>query len=334
MNIGKQKLISILDNRYDAKHHSDNWYMISCPFCGDSPNPHSRHCNIRVSEDDDIVIVHCFQLKCHSSGVMNREHLKQMGIYDKDIIGFVECNYDESKRAMRKSYNNSMTWIMNTKSAKGILSYYKARTKTRLTSDIAEKYRIVTSVKEFIELNRENLNDKVIKRLKMVKQPSIGFMNSSGTFIEFRYAGDDVPKNSRFLKVSLTTDERCQYQTHKPYIIERANEYALGDKGYIVLCEGKFDLINVHKHIMPTCDGIWISSTVGGFRSIINTMTKKYPYRKLVVVADADVRDKQIISMVEGIEYRISGLSIIRNEASKDFGDLREAQAPVRVDIF
>ena len=65
----KEKLINILMTRFDARRQGNGvWYTISCPFCGDSPNPHTRHCNIRISPQDNAMIVHCFQLKCTASG--------------------------------------------------------------------------------------------------------------------------------------------------------------------------------------------------------------------------------------------------------------------------
>lgn len=338
MNIGKKKLIDILKNKYQAYIQGNRaWYQISCPFCGDSPNPRSRHCNIRVAEEDDIVIVHCFQLKCKDSGVMTKAHLRKMGIYDKDITDFIERNYSKSKEAISKTYDVDMAWTPSDVILPEVAKYFFERTQKELTLDRVMKYRIVPSVRDFYNKNVSRFNKEIQDRFKKQLGASIddfiGFLNENGTALEVRNIKPNVSKDKRFLKITLSSDDKTRFMKTKPYVIKRNLNYLpTEDKlNMIVLTEGRFDCINAMEHFVPenTADGVFISSTVSGFKALIREYTKKYPYRDIVIFADRDVSDNNILDMVKGIEYRIQKLYVARNETGKDLGDFRDKITPV-----
>lgn len=331
----KKKLVDILLKKFDAKvQYNGVWYNISCPFCGDSPNPNTRHCNIRVSPDDDVVVVHCFQLKCHSSGIMNKKHLRDMGIYDKEITDFITNNHSRSQELMKQNIETVQGFTLPLEASDEISKYFYNRTRLNLDSDTIYKFRIVTDLKKFIEMNSHLLSKTVVDRINKISATSyIGFLNSTGSILEVRVTDKDIHKDKRFLKVSLTDNDMLRFARHKPYYIERNNEYTLCEDGYIVLCEGKFDLMNTITRIMPDCSGIWIATTVAGMQGCIRSVTKKYPYRRLVIVCDKDVKDTDVQRMIRGIEYRISSCTLVRNKLSKDVGDLSEPIDLERYDI-
>ena len=337
MNIVKEKLKNILLNKYNARlQYNGVWYNISCPFCGDSPNPHTRHCNIRVSPDDDVLLVQCFQLKCHASGIMNKEHLRQMGIYDRDITDFVVNKHSRSIDIMNQKIDNSIKFTLNFYVPENIEKYFYNRTKLHLNPSVISMYRIVTSVDNFISDNKDVLSDGVIKRLNDITSSKdyIGFINQAGSLLELRSANKETPKDQRFIKVNLNMDNSLlRFAKHQPYLVERNNEYNLCDNGYICVCEGKFDLINTMTKIMPDCSGIWGCTTAGGLRGLIRKLTKLYPFRNLVIVADKDVTDEKIMYMIKGIEHRVSKVSVVRNKIGKDVGDLSEPIELEKYDI-
>lgn len=341
MNLGKKKLIEILKNKYNAYIQGNRtWYQISCPFCGDSPNPRSRHCNIRVSEEDDIVIVHCFQLKCKDSGVMTKAHLRKMGVYDKDITEFIEKHYSSSKEAISKTYDVDMAWKPYTKVNPKVSQYFFERTQKELTHDRIMKYRIVPCVRDFYNNNNSRFNKEIKERFKKLGtyiDDFIGFLNENGTILEIRNVNKNVSKDRRFLKINLSTDDKTRFMKNKPYVIKRNLEYLPNENklNMIVLSEGRFDCINAMEHFIPedTADGVFISSTVSGFKSLINEYSKKYPFRDLVIFADRDVMDKHILDMVYKIEYRFKRLFVVRNEVGKDLGDFREEIKPIQYEL-
>lgn len=341
MNLGKKKLIDILKNKYNAYIQGNRtWYQISCPFCGDSPNPRSRHCNIRVSEEDDIVIVHCFQLKCKDSGVMTKAHLRKMGIYDKDITDFIERNYSKSKEAISKTYDVDMAWLPCTVVNPKVAQYFFERTQKELTPERIMKYRIVPCVRDFYNKNNSRFTKEIKERFKKLGKnidDFIGFLNENGTVLEIRNTGKNVTKDKRFLKISLSMDDKTRFMKTKPYVIKRNFNYLPSEDklNMIVLSEGRFDCINAMEHFIPdgTADGVFISATVSGFKSLINEYSKKYPYRDIVIFADRDVMDRNILDMVRGIEYRFRKLYVVRNELGKDLGDFREPIQPVQYEL-
>lgn len=333
----KEKLRNILMNKFDAKlQYNGVWYSISCPFCGDSPNPRTRHCNIRLSPDDDVVIVHCFQLKCHASGIMNKEHLRQMGIYDRDITEFIVNKHSKSVKMLNQKIDNSIKFTLNFYVPENIETYFYNRTRLHLTPENITKFRVVCSIENFIRDNSDVLTSGVIKRLKELDNARdyIGFINEAGSLLELRSANKETPKDLRFIKVNLNMDnDMLRFAKHQPYLLERDNDYILCDKGYICVAEGKFDLINTFTHIMPDCNGIWSCTTAGGLKGLIRGLTKKYPYRNLVIVADKDVTDDKILQMIQHIRYRVSSVNVVRNKIGKDVGDLSEPMELERYEI-
>lgn len=257
-----------------------------------------------------------------------------MGIYDKEITDFITNNHSRSQELMKQNIETVQGFTLPLEASSEISEYFRGRTKISLTSDIIYEFRIVTNLKEFIKLNSHLLSKTVVDRINKISATSyIGFLNSTGSILEVRVTDKDIPKDKRFLKVALTDNDMLRFAKHKPYYIERNNDYSLADDGYIVLCEGKFDLINTYKYIMPDCSGIWIATTVAGMQGCIRSVTKKYPYRRLVIVCDKDVKDTDVQRMIKGIEYRISSCTLVRNKLSKDVGDLSEPMDLERYEI-
>ena len=315
----KEKLVSILMNKFNARRQSNGvWYTISCPFCGDSPNPHTRHCNIRVSKNDDALIVHCFQLKCTASGIMNKSHLIRMGILDSDITEFVESNRSITHELISQELTTEIKYNIETKEDSDVQKYFYNRTKLELNINVKNKYRIVEHLRSFVEINKDILPDLVKDKLLDYNVKSIGFLNPTGTNILLRSVDD----TKRFMKFSLLDNSNIsRFITHKPYTIERGNDY-LDDNSYITICEGPFDLINTMEYIMPDNKGIWVSGTVTNQKGFIKAITKYNPYRHIVYIADSDVDDRLIKSFFKDIRYRVKDIYVVRNKAYKDVGDM------------
>ena len=326
----KEKLISILMNRYKAKRQSNGvWYTISCPFCGDSPNPHTRHCNIRVSANDNAMIVHCFQLKCHASGVMNKNHLLKMGILDSELLEFVESNKVSTHELISQEINSETKYNLETSINQKVQDYFYLRVKKDLDLSMKLRYRIVEDLDSFVEINKDILPESVQTTLLGYPYEAIGFLNPTGSNILLRAIDEGIDKNKRFLRYSLMdTSKISRFAIHKPYIIERENDY-VGDDRYITICEGPFDLINTMEYIMPDNKGLWIAGNVSNQKGFIKSITKYYPYRHIVYIADSDVDDRYIRSFFKDIRYRVEDVFVVRNKASKDVGDMSEP-----MDIF
>ena len=321
----KDKLINILMNRFDARRQGNGvWYTISCPFCGDSPNPHTRHCNIRVAPHDNAMIVHCFQLKCRASGILTRKHLMDMGIYDLDISEFVSKHKESTETMIHEEVNKELILNIKTDTNTKVQEYFLRRTKKDLDDNMRNKYRVVEDIKSFIDINKESISKDSIKRLESyIKEDTyIGFLNPTGTNILLRNISHDVPNNRKHIKVSLLdTTNVSRFITHKPYTIERNNKYE-DDNTYICIAEGTFDIINTMEYIMPDCNGIWCASPVSVHSGLIRDLTKYYPNKHFVYVADFDVDDTKIKSFIEPIRYRLHDVSVVRNKLSKDVGDM------------
>jgi len=322
----KERIKDFLYDRYDAKVQGNKeWFMIQCPFCGDSPNPNTRHLNVRISVNDDHMYVKCFQSKCDVAGPLTSQHLMKMGLSDMQVLKFVS---DKSKITSKMVRNISSTKLnLQIPEKKRIPSeYFKARTKKEMTDDNIRKYRIVTDFTKFYELNKDTIDYDKKLGLLMYKESEnknfIGFLNESGTYLQVRSVDDDDTKHIKIPLVKLPI-----YVSHQPYVLTRNFDLAKRDV-YIYVTEGLFDIVNVYNYFMD--DGLYMqtgsaSSIYGQFKKF----SKFYYGVYWVFVRDRDVSIKFFKNLKEQYDYRFKNDAyVVYNELSKDFGDFRE---PIQV---
>ena len=65
----------------------DKEFLCRCPFCGDSIHLKSAHFYINLPDSSEVpVMYHC--KKCNTSGVLNRNVLRELGVevIDQDLL--------------------------------------------------------------------------------------------------------------------------------------------------------------------------------------------------------------------------------------------------------
>ena len=82
----KQALKShCINNLKGKKQRTTDWITLSCPFCGDSAS-NNNHFNIRISDEDDIIYMICYQPDCDVDRFPKAEDFVAMGFSDLKLI--------------------------------------------------------------------------------------------------------------------------------------------------------------------------------------------------------------------------------------------------------
>lgn len=318
----KEKIISFIKDKHDAIVQSNGeWYKMKCPFCGDSPNPHTTHFNIRISEDDNFMVKKCFQPGCVASGLLTRDGLIHIGISDTDVLRFVIDSAKENKDVVSRisgtKLNLEFPDLLDEPK-----EYIYRRTNIDLDKeDNIKKYRIVTDLNKFYNINKDKIEYNKRLWMLMAKERKgkryVGFVNDTGTFMDIRSV-----KDGKITHMKIPLKEFPLYVDHKPYLIK--HNFSLKRKMKIYIGEGVFDIINVYNFFRN--DGVYIrTGSINSYYKIFKRFSKYYYDVEWVFIRDKDVSIEFFKKLKKTYSYRIKhDPLIIYNDLSKDFGDLRE----------
>lgn len=324
----KQKIVDFLIDRYDAKVQNNGiWYKIRCPFCGDSnKHKYSRHLNIRIPYDDNMMVAKCFQPKCDVGGLLNRDHLVKMGMSDTSVLKFITDKAKVNKSIVNKISSTNLHLALPDKPYGEVSDYFKARTNISLKDKSIKRYNVVGDFGWFLERNKNKF--KPNRRLKELRDNEkkgfryIGFLNETGTFMNVRSINDDKRKHIKIPIIKFPI-----YVYHKPYAIDSGFDVTK-DEVYIVLAEGIFDTINISNYL-GGINALYVQTgSAGGMYGMFKRLSKYY-YVDWMFVRDEDVDISFFKNIKKYNDYRFRNKAyVVYNELSKDFGDFRE---PVRM---
>ncbi|MGL5316743.1 MAG: hypothetical protein ACRC92_26035 [Peptostreptococcaceae bacterium] len=325
-----RKILSILESKFDVKkqYGSNVWYQLSCPFCGDSPNPHTKHFNIRLSPDN-LFIIKCYQPKCDITGsLLRRKHLPTLGITDHEITRAIE-SYSERYRDKEFMHVDYGKYELPFNANSIPHQYFKLRTSRTLTWDMVNNLRVVDNICEFVTMNKDRIViDKILKRIMSSESNGhnfIGFINNTGSQIYIRSIDDDkIKKHSRIplqLRDELLT-------VHENYILDR--KFSYGEEGQnIVVAEGNFDILNTYLNFAPDLTGVFIATnTASAIPKIISRFLNLMLKPNLIWVADSDITDKHIERKLKFVRDKFDKIWVLRNDLGKDLGNLSEEFRP------
>ncbi|MFW6026055.1 MAG: hypothetical protein ACOCRX_06910 [Candidatus Woesearchaeota archaeon] len=324
----KQKLVDFLIDRYDAKIQMNGiWYKIRCPFCGDSnKHKHSRHLNIRVPNEDNMLVAKCFQPKCDVGGLLTRDHLTKMGMSDSSVLRFVTDKAKINKNIVNKISSTKLHLALPDKPYEEVNKYFKERTNISLNETIIKNYNIVGDFTWFLEKNTNKF--KYNKRLLSLSKKEregyryIGFLNQTGTFMNVRSINDDHRKH---IKIPIV--EFPIYIYHKPFAINR-NFNIVEKEVYIVLAEGIFDTINISNYLGGINALFVQTGSAGGMYGMFKRLSKFY-YVDWMFIRDQDVEIDFFKNIKKYNDYRFRNKAyVVYNELSKDFGEIKK---PIRM---
>lgn len=289
-----------------------------------------------VTESSPIYLK-CFRASCDLKRFATMDDFAQLGFRDQEAIQVLINNQNR----LNINYYGSDTrpiLIQDRIVSNEQIAYFKKRTKMLLTPDLIFKYRIIPNLYDVMKDNFDEDDVHMEKFLSMnIKDDKLAI-----TFATDDYATVSYRHTKRDQKVIFNLSD----SVNNGYVLDR-----LEDKDKIetlVLCEGIFDIINIHKHF-AIIDGTRYIATLG-FQSFYSDIIHHYKQnidsvKQLILFLDSDKElpygkrtyDKFAVdNLMKKLKYELGDvfekITFVYNSATKDFGDLSEKIEPVKVE--
>lgn len=240
----KAAFINALLNRPEwTKQVSEVEFRTRCPYCGDSHNQNTGHFYIRASTSDNLPIVYnCF--KCTVGGVLKEEQLSKLGIENVNIKnGVISLNKTADKIDGKNFNAQYKTRIFDFKYPDITFGpktdYIDQRFEIMFNKNDFESMKVITSLKDFLELNEIKtslLHPKVVKKLE---DHYVGFLTYGNSHILFR----DITDTEDIVWVKYPIIKECS-QNRVIYTIASEIDIFTKEDITINIAEGVFDVIS------------------------------------------------------------------------------------------
>lgn len=314
------RLLDALKRRHKVHVRDSLWVGLRCPFCGDSSKPESHHLYIRLPKTDDKYVIKCFQSKCDVSGLLKREHLMTLGIHELEIYNMIDKVNIENVKFESISLEGIIMPLNVTPEAS---TYYENRTGRKLDEYEVLNRAIVGNLEDFLKYNEDKINTYPLKKFMSLNNPRecVGFLTHNGNMLYIRNI--DPTSKYKHAKVSLLSEEDS-YISKDWYQID--NGFSSFDYGCnnIIYGEGGFDVGNSID--MLKVEGLYIATgSINTMKSLFPIIAKRYYGVNYMFLGDEDVSDNVFKYLIKKNQYACTGKNIIiRNELSKDFGNVKE----------
>jgi hypothetical protein len=260
----KQHFIDFLyekqrNGEYFKKVH-EGQYRMRCPFCGDTQkNMNEGHLYLKIDLDNDYNIAYnCF--KCGEfSSYITEELLELIGCDNSlknELLNMKRTSKKYKKEALIVDFDFKLPdiTIMPEK-----LNYISNRLGKKFTKEEFENMKVITSLYDFLAMNR--IKDRPFNNyvLNMIQRDYVGFMTNGNSHILFR---DVTNKNKiSWIKYPITKDSNL----NRVFYTIKQNPIDILTKEEITinLSEGVFDCIGVANHFDYLSDNT-MNIAVGG----------------------------------------------------------------------
>jgi hypothetical protein len=245
--------LAFIDSLYGRGEYirqvNDVQYRTRCPFCGDSrSNLNTGHLYIKINPDDNYPMVyHCF--KCEESGVVDDNLLLALNIGDINLKSNITTLNKTSDRIKGQkfltddeiiNFNYKLPEVKDYNKIK----YIEDRLGCNLSIEDIEKFKIITSLKDFLIYNniKEITTENYI--CHNIEKNYVGFLSFGGAYILFR----DITNTQQYkwIKYPVTNDSRgCKLF----YSISNSIDIFTKDTININLSEGVLDILSAYKNL-------------------------------------------------------------------------------------
>lgn len=270
-----QNVIQLLEETPYARWEDKEHLMVRCPICGDSKKHHDgAHCSIWVRNNEPLVY-HCWI--CEDAGLVDRQFLVDKEIGDIDsTMQLEQFNRANSRRsASTKRTKNGQVQNVEVPVIKehhmNKVEYLRNRLGINFKLDQLEALRVVTSIKDFLEINKIEVNKKYEWCLEQLERDYVGFLSRSKNFIIFR----SINPNSKFRYINYKVFEHI-VDAEKFYTIPSQPDIMDNDVT-LHITEGIFDILSVAMNMGEKRKGTHIYSAVcgSGFPRVLEFFLRK-----------------------------------------------------------
>lgn len=273
---------------------------------------------------------HCF--KCETSGVINNQTLRDLGIFNIDLyVSVVNANknYKNTIGIQKISYKKRklINNVSDTFQTNNSINYFNSRYGTNFDAEfIKEKFKAILDPIEFFKEN----NIK-IPPIAFDYSNAIGFISSDASHIIFRDTSGKQER--RYNNLNLLQNEEID-TISKTYNISGLID-SMQDEITLVITEGIFDIIGVYNHFYIGNDkNIIFSAACGkGYNAVIsNYIRMGFLNLNIIIYSDADVNISFYKNLKNNSPYlKNSKLTVFYNDLydpktgfGKDYGVKKE----------
>ncbi len=326
-------------------------HTIKCPYCNDD-SPRHGHFALKIDVDSsEPILYNC--LKCSHGGVLSPDVLSDLGIYMPQNLA-VQMRKTNKVYARKHNLTDIMMMpftipevctMLPIPLAQAKMDYINNRLGTRLRMCDAPTYRIVLSIKDFMETNKiEKIDDINPKFMDYIDVNYVGFLSVNKNYMVLRRINDTEYKDSnepkrnkpkRYLKIAI---DRNNIDQNNFYTIPTTFDIMGTVPINVHISEGPFDMLSlVANGIINTKDPNMFFAVCGfGYAGVIRNIIKMgvCPNLNVYVYADNDKSDneikKSILNKRAGIVNYLDSFTIVRNsyKEEKDFGVPKERIQP------
>lgn len=300
--------------------------VIRCPYCGDSIKEHHAHLYIHNNPPFKY-----FCQKCSTTGIVDSKFLRDVSLYDPDIVDFVSESKSNYLKDLNKKYGNNFLEIFNkefdilpnqyTKIEINKLKYINNRLGININNnDMIKKYKIILNLKDFFENNDLQMNKFYKTNIKKLQNNYVGFLLNDNNMICFRNIKED--DNERYINKKIYSENI--FQSRKFYSI--GNTIDLSNRTYnIVLTEGIFDILGVYNHIYncnQNNNDIFISCNGKSYNFVLNYLQSlSILNTDIKIYSDNDVTKEKMMDLVKYNKLiKLNGATVYYNLLNKDCG--------------
>ena len=312
----KQALKShCINNLKGKKQRTTDWITLSCPFCGDSAS-NNNHFNIRISDEDDIIYMICYQPDCDVDRFPKAEDFVAMGFSDLKLIQEYTSTSLKSNIVRKRIIVDGVKYPEN--NIEEVESYILSR--TFLNKDQFPTHKVIANVPEFLKINSNIYDESAVSYIKDYYgsdlERCVAFLNGSNSKIQIRtiHKKDYKPFTLKSSNKKLWfLDDHDEYYSIKDHFDPLLNPV-------LVIGEGNFDRLNA----MSVVDrpGMYVAgmNQKGIFR-VLKKLTVTNHHVDIIILSDDDVSLYAYRDFVKKFGYRLTSFSVWYNLANKDFGE-------------
>lgn len=300
--------------------NGSNEIIVRCPYCGDSVK-HENKGHFYIGESNNgMFLYQCKRAECGVTGVLNKRVLSDLNVQDLDLMIDinklnVNSTFNKIIETKNNNYNRFNTYDFEHKNNNNEKMDYLRNRLFDIDKIDLNKYRIILSIKNFIETFSLYSHFKNKSLLDNLEKNAIGFLNFNSSAISFRYFNNS---KYRYYKVKLNDDIDL-------YSIRTELDLLYSREITINICEGAFDIINIRNRLFKEVDeneNIFIASNSGDYITKIEYLSKLLGLVnfKINVFRDSDVSTEKIKNQFKNSIF-YNNLNIYSNSLGKDYSE-------------
>lgn len=300
--------------------------IVRCPYCGDSMN--LNHAHLYINNNPPYKY---FCQKCSVTGIVDTKFLRDLSLYDPEIMDHVTKSKTKYMKDLNKKYGNNFLEIFNKEfdvlpnnfGKKEIqkLKYINNRLGITINDEsLVQKYKIILNLEDFFENNELTMNKFYKDNLTKLQNNYVGFLLNDNNMICFR----DITSKQEMRYINKKIYSENLFQSRKFYTI--GNTIDLSQEVYnLYLTEGIFDILGVFNHIYKCkqdSNDLFISCNGKSYNFVLKYLQSLGILNCNVnIFSDNDVSKEKMVNMIKyNYITKFNGAMLYYNTIGKDYG--------------